>query len=348
MGERSDADRALAAARDEFTKHGFRDATVGQITERAGLTRGAVDSCFPSKRALYFAVLAQAAAEAPGPPYPPTARTASAALADFARAWMARLPLATDGWHGASHLDRDLVPEILSSEAASRAFSQLTSLSAIVVGLAMEQLDPKKAATRMVRAAGTALTALHGARQLAAAAPGFGEPFAVARICEELADLDLGDGWAPAHLPYVSPALAVDQRWDPPPVRDALRGDPAELTGDGVVAILGLHRLAAVEEAWRAVPAGAAVTAVLVTDSPGELGALARFVVSDLGGCLRAAVPPAAWPSLRIVHDESGAVAAAAGVAECGDATQTAVRIRAGRIVARADGYGACHAAASA
>ncbi|MDQ1659352.1 MAG: hypothetical protein QOD41_4435 [Cryptosporangiaceae bacterium] len=170
----------------------------------------------------------------------------------------------------------------------------------------------------------------------------------MARICEELADLDLGDGWAPAHLPYVSPALAVDQRWDPPPVRDALRGDPAELTGDGVVAILGLHRLAAVEEAWRAVPAGAAVTAVLVTDSPGELGALARFVVSDLGGCLRAAVPPAAWPSLRIVHDESGAVAAAAGVAECGDATQTAVRIRAGRIVARADGYGACHAAASA
>jgi hypothetical protein len=46
--------------------------------------------------------------------------------------------------------------------------------------------------------------------------------------------------------------------------------------------------------------------------------------------------------------DESGAVAAAASVAAVSDSTESAVRIRSDRIVASADGYGACHAAASA
>ncbi|WP_305782426.1 hypothetical protein [Symbioplanes lichenis] len=47
------------------------------------------------------------------------------------------------------------------------------------------------------------------------------------------------------------------------------------------------------------------------------------------------------------MHDESGALAAAAGVAAVSDATESAVRVRDGRIVARADGYGACHAVAA-
>jgi hypothetical protein len=47
------------------------------------------------------------------------------------------------------------------------------------------------------------------------------------------------------------------------------------------------------------------------------------------------------------VFDEAGVVAAAAGVPAISDATETAVRISDGRIVARADGFGACHAAAS-
>jgi hypothetical protein len=41
-------------------------------------------------------------------------------------------------------------------------------------------------------------------------------------------------------------------------------------------------------------------------------------------------------------------LAAAAGVSAVSNATEAAVRIQAGRIVARADGFGACHAAASA
>jgi hypothetical protein len=49
-----------------------------------------------------------------------------------------------------------------------------------------------------------------------------------------------------------------------------------------------------------------------------------------------------------VVLDEPGAVAAAAGLPTVSDDTETAVRVQAGRVVARADGFGACHAAASA
>jgi hypothetical protein len=130
---------------------------------------------------------------------------------------------------------------------------------------------------------------------------------------------------------------------------DAIRGQPARLTGDGVVAVLGLHRLAAAEEAVRAAPPGADVTAVLVTGYPDGLTPLARLAVADLCLCLclRQAFPPSAWPRLQVVYDESGALAGAAGVPAVSDATETAVRIEAGRIVTRADGWGACHAAAS-
>ncbi|MFC7714122.1 TetR/AcrR family transcriptional regulator [Nonomuraea recticatena] len=57
--------RVLRAARQEFAERGFREAKVDGIAERAGLTRGAVYSNFPGKRALYFAVLAELAEQAP-------------------------------------------------------------------------------------------------------------------------------------------------------------------------------------------------------------------------------------------------------------------------------------------
>ncbi|MER6799968.1 helix-turn-helix domain-containing protein, partial [Amycolatopsis mediterranei] len=49
--------KVLTAARDEFARRGFREAKIDVIAERAELTRGAVYSNFPGKRALYFAVL---------------------------------------------------------------------------------------------------------------------------------------------------------------------------------------------------------------------------------------------------------------------------------------------------
>jgi hypothetical protein len=191
----------------------------------------------------------------------------------------------------------------------------------------------------------TVLTTLQGASQLTAAAPGFVEPFNVARACEQLASLDLADRWAPP--PSTPPARPDNEPWTPPPAMDAVSGQPARLAEDGVVAFLGLNRLAAAEDAVRAAPPEAQVTAVLVSGDASELAPLARLVVAELCGCLRQAFPPSAWPRLQVVHDDAGMLAAAAGVTEVSDGIEAAVRIEAGRIVARADGFGACHAVAS-
>jgi AcrR family transcriptional regulator len=340
--------RVLAAARDEFTERGFRDAKIDGIAERAELTRGAVYSNFPGKRALYFAVLAQDAERAPRPPSPAPGGSVRDALGALARAWVARLPLATDAQHSAARLGVDLMPEVLADERTRRPFAQLMALDALLLGLALERLDPHRApAGRLVAVAEAALTTLHGASQLAAAAPGFIEPFNVISACERFADLELDDGWQPPHLPLIPPARPADEPWFPPPGVDTIRGGAARLSGDGVVAILGLHRLGAVEEAVRAAPPGTDVTAVLVTSAPDELAPLVRLTIAGFRTCLHHAFPPSAWPRLQVVLDESGALAAAAGVPAASDATETAVRIAAGRVVARADGFGACHAAAS-
>ncbi|MBT2388463.1 TetR/AcrR family transcriptional regulator [Streptomyces sp. ISL-1] len=379
--------KVLAAARDEFAGRGFRDAKVDGIAERAGLTRGAVYSNFPGKRALYFAVLADLAERvpeppaldgaapdalvrdalrdavvrdavvddaSPEPPRPIPDSTVSEALGAFARAWVARLPLTeadadTDAHEkrGLARLGMHLMPEILADESIRRPFGQLLKLDAILLGLALERLRPADSPQgRLVRVAEAAFTTLYGATQLAGAAPGFIDPFNVVRACEQMAGLDLNDTWPPPYLRYTPHARPAGEPWDPPPAVDALRGEPARLADDGVVGILGLHRLEAAEELVRAAPPGATVTAVLVTANPGELAPLARLTVAGLRDCLRHAFPPSARPRLQVLCDDSGAVAAAAGVPVVSEATEAAVRIAAGRIVARADGRGACHAAA--
>ena len=268
-----------------------------------------------------------------GPPAR-TARTPREALAAFAASWLGDLPLATDV--GPSRLAAELLPVVLADERTRRPFAQLTGLTALLVGLALERLLAERTfRPRMVRVAEAALTLLHGAGQLAAAAPGFVDEMVVVDACAELAEADFADRWAPPHLPYVAPARPVDQPFLGP------------LTGDGVLAVLGLHRLTALEEAVRAAPRGVAVTAAVVTGEPAELGPLARLVLADADRHLGAAFPPGARPTVRIVLDEAGALAAAAGVTAVSDATEAAVRIRDGRIVARADGPGAPHAAAS-
>ena len=336
--------KVLAAAKDEFAEHGFRDAKIDSIAERAELTRGAVYSNFPGKRALYFAMLADLAERAPEPPHPEPGLTVAEALGAFARAWVTRLPLATDDQYGAGRLGMDLLPEVGADERMRRPFAQLMMFEAILLGLALERLRPS--AGRQVRVAEMALTMLHGASQLAAVAPGFADPFNVISACEQLAELDLGDRWP---QPSIAPqARVVDERWVPPVAVDLVRGEPVEFAGDGVVAVLGLHRLSAAEEAVRAAAPADEVTIVLVTGVVDELAPLARLMLADLRSCLRQAFPAAALPRPWVVCDESGALAAAAGVPAVSDATETAVRVASGRIVTRADGYGACHAAASA
>lgn len=186
---------------------------------------------------------------------------------------------------------------------------------------------------------------LHGVDHIAVSAPGFGDPFDVIRVCEELARLDLADNWSPAHLPYAASPQPEDRAWTPPEAADAVRGESAWLGADGVIAILGTHRLAAAEEALRAARPGDAITAVVISADPGELMPLARWASLDFATCLRRAFAPTNWPRLRVVLDDHSAVAAAAGVSNLSDETEVCLRVRDSRIIARADGPGAAHAA---
>jgi AcrR family transcriptional regulator len=53
----------LAAARKVFAEKGFRDATMDQIAEAAGVAKGTLYSYFPSKRDVYAAELSRGGAE---------------------------------------------------------------------------------------------------------------------------------------------------------------------------------------------------------------------------------------------------------------------------------------------
>jgi AcrR family transcriptional regulator len=339
--------RVLAAAQAEFADRGFRQARIDAIAERAGLTRGAVYSNFPGKRALYLEVLARLAEHPPEPPAPARpGTTAEEALGSLARAWLAGVAGA-DGARAA--LDLDPGADVLADERARRAFARLSSLNALLLALALEAVVPLGApggtpAPRLVRLAETVLTTLHGASRLAAFAPGFGQPFDVISACERLAGLRLNDWYAPPEV--TSAARPGGEPWSPPPARDVVRGEPARLGRDGVVAVLGLHRLAAAEDAARAAAPGADVTVALVTSDPGEHAPLARLVLARFADCLRQGFPRAAWPRLRVVCDDSGALAAAAGVPAVGDDTEAAVRVAGARVAARADGPGAALAVA--
>ncbi|MFB9744494.1 helix-turn-helix domain-containing protein [Pseudonocardia sulfidoxydans] len=351
--QRRNRARVLAAAREEFGDKGFRDAKVDVIAAAAELTRGAVYSNFPSKRALYLAVLAADAsaadaAAADADPLPGKAPTTAAdALAALARGWLARLPLAVDEHRGPVRLAAGLEQEISADAQLRVPFAQLQALNAIVVGLALEQTLRRREDRRMVRVAETALTLLQGAARLAVAAPGFGEPFTVVRACEYLADADLDDTWAePAFADYAPTPRPVDEPWLPPVALDALRGNAITFSGDGVVLVLGLHRLEAFEHAVRAAPPGTEITAALVTADPHEAGMLARLSVTELATALRPIFPTLLPPGLRIALDD-GALAAAAGVTSVSDVTEAGIRLVGGRVAARADGWGAAHAIAA-
>lgn len=323
--------RVLAAARDEFAERGFRDAKIDLIAERAELTRGAVYSNFPGKRALYFAVLADLAEHAPPVPHVEPGRTTGDALAALARTWLGRLPPSEEKWLG-----MDLLPEVLSDDLTRLPYAQLMTLDALLLGLALEKLRPDG---RLVRVAETVLTTLHGATQLAAAAPGFGDQFTVVTACTQLAYLDLDDSWL--ELPFTTQVRTVDEPWTPPPAWDSVRNEETALAEDGVVVVLGLHRASSIEHAVRNTQQP--VTAVLVSATPAELIPLARLAIAELTSCLRQAFPEYAWPRLRVVCDDTGTLARAAGVPAVSDETEVAIRVVDGRVVARADGYGAAH-----
>ncbi|MFD9700125.1 TetR family transcriptional regulator [Lentzea sp. NPDC059081] len=324
----------LTAAREEFADHGYAAAKVDRIAERAELTRGAVYSNFPGKRALYLAVLIDLVEQ--GRPAEPAPASTADALAAFARTWLERLPLVGDSAAGGRLQLRSLDGVVDGPVPA-----QVARLEALLLATALERRDP----ARQVRLADLVLTLLDGAGHRAATAPGAGDPFDVAHACRHLAGIDLADTWSPPHLPFVAAARTCADAWTPPEdLVDEISG--TEVTpADGVVVVLGASRLGAAEEAVRSAGPGERVMIAAVTDDPAETGRLVRLRVTDLMACLRRVFPPGTWEGLRLVLDDDGLVASAIGVADPGDETEAAVRVRDGVIVARAAGRGAGHAA---
>ncbi|MGW0805090.1 TetR/AcrR family transcriptional regulator [Nonomuraea sp. NPDC002799] len=337
----------LAAAREEFTEHGYALAKVDRIAERAELTRGAVYSNFPGKRALYLAVLIDLVENATTgePPTPPLSR--ADALEAFARAWLERLPLIGDTASGGRLHLRSLVG-VLDDESGRTVLAQVARLEALLLAIALESCEPARArSVRRVRLAELVLTLLDGASHLAEAAPGFGDPFDLARACEHLAGIELADAWTPPYLPYVAPARPCADPWDPPAALvDQISGDRAG--GDGLIAVLGTGRLAAAEEAVRSARPGEQVTVVIVTKDPAETGRLVRLRIADLTGCLRRVFAPEVWQRVRLVLDDEALTASAIGLTDFDDETEAAVRVQGGMIVARAHGRGAAYAASAA
>ncbi|GAA3440588.1 TetR family transcriptional regulator [Planomonospora venezuelensis] len=334
----------LAAAREEFAERGYADAKVDRIAERAELTRGAVYSNFPSKRALYLAVLVDSVGRPDEIQPPPSPPGLAGAMGAFARVWLERLPLTGDTPADGKLRSRSTAG-LFDDEPGRTALAQVTRLEAVLLALALESCTPHR--TRLVRPAELVLTLLNGAGHLADTAPGFGDPFDVARACEHLAGLDLADAWDPPYLPHLAAARPAGDVWEPPAaLPDQITGRPVRFEADGVIAVLGAGRLEAAEEAVRAARPGDQVTVAVVTDDPAEVGRLVRLRIGDLAGCLRRVFAPDAWPGLRLVLDEHAAVASAAGVPDPGDATEAAVRVRSGAIRSRAHGRGAAHAVA--
>lgn len=331
----------LVAAREEFAECGYADAKVDRIAERAELTRGAVYSNFPSKRALYLAVLIDSI-EHTGAAPAPSSPGLTEAIGAFARVWLERLPLTGDTPAGGKLQLRSLAG-VFGDEPGRAALAQVIRLEALLLALALESRERM----RLVRLAELVLTLLNGSGHLAETAPGFGDPFDVARACGHLAGLDVADTWDPPHLPYVAPARPVQAAWEPPAESpDQITGRTVGVDADGVIVVLGTSRLEAAEEVVRAARPGDQITVAVVTSDPAEVGRLVRLRISDLIGCVRRVFAQDAWPGLRLILDDGGTIASAIGIPDPGDATETAVRIHAGRIVARADGRGAGHAVA--
>ncbi|GLY00433.1 TetR/AcrR family transcriptional regulator [Actinoplanes sp. NBRC 101535] len=339
----------LTAAATEFTERGYADTTVDRIADRAELTRGAVYSNFPGKRALYLAVLLDSVHRAAaGTPVPRTTpETVEPAAKAFAAVWLERLPLAGDST-AAGRLRSWSPAGLFDDDAGRTTLGGLLRVESVLLAQALETRGP--GAGHRLRLAELILTLLHGAGDLAAVAPGFGDPFEVANACGRLATADLVEEWDPPYLGFVAPALACDDPWSPPgPLVDVVTGQPAGFGGDGVVVVLGSARLGSVVEAVRSArPHDALTIAVTVTDP--DVGALVRLRLADMGACLARVFEPVRLPSVRVVLDDDRELSTAAGVdrASVSDQTEAAILIRDGAVVARAEGRGAAHAAATA
>jgi AcrR family transcriptional regulator len=309
-------DRVIRAARAEFTEHGYRYATIDGIAARADLTRGAVYSNFPGKRALYFATLATHT----------VAGDVAHGVAKDVRLGVAREPAGSVADQLSAYASAYLLQEHPGLDVAAELtefdtqYVGLLNLNAVLLGLALDAIRPGELG-RMMAIARQTHTLLAGAIQLAAT-PGFTQPLTVAQTCAHLAELDVPDSWVP---PLSGPRLRPAN--DPYPDLD------------GVVLVLGLNRLAAAEDAVRTT--AGPVTVALVTSEPEELAPIARYTTGLSANCLPQS-------RLRVLHDYDGVLASALGCDVIGDDLEYGVLLDDERIVARAEGFGAATTIAQA
>ncbi|MEV4124000.1 helix-turn-helix domain-containing protein [Nocardia sp. NPDC049707] len=347
--------KVLAAAKSEFAQRGFRGTTVDGIAARADMTRGAVYSNFPGKRALYLAVLAHEAEQAPAPEGHPSADSPAAALGAFASTWLQQLPQSSqyecseDAQFTSPALSVDFVPEVLMNEQIRRPFAQLLALDALLLAMSLRAISQSTAAPleSFIASAESVLTILYGTTQLSYVAPEFTDPARAIALCEQVALL--GGVKTPTPPPRIDARVTrVDEPWEPPSCIDRVRGESARLDRNGLVAILGMHRIGTIEAALSIWPEHTDITLALVSDHPAELAPLARLAIADICRSLRHAFPAAALPRLQVIVDDAGTLAAACGFDKVDDNSEFAVLVENGRITARADGRGAGEAAATA
>jgi AcrR family transcriptional regulator len=150
----------VAAARTEFLARGFHQASVEEIAERAGYSKGAVYSNFEGKDELFLAVLDEQYArvlDAHGPRMRAAAtmadglRAAAAQLAEQARVDPGWTPLLIEFW---AHAAR--VP-VLREEARKRQEQQLDGVAAILSELAARHRVQFVVPAREAARCGTAL-----------------------------------------------------------------------------------------------------------------------------------------------------------------------------------------------
>lgn len=338
----------LAAAHAEFAEHGYDRADADRIAERANLTRGAVDADFPSKRALYLAVLLRLAEVAPGRPAPRPPKSVSAAVAEYAADCLQRVPVAGTPAPQA-RLQLFSLTGVAEDQSSARLLDNLMMLESLLLGLGLERLDPPRKRRRRVRMAQLVLTMLDGAAARACLAPGNGDLFDIVRACEHLSAIAKVDSWDPPHLALAAPATVTQQPWQPPDgLTDLLSDSPADLTVDGVIVALGAHRLGAAEEAVRAARPEDHVRVIALTGDPAETGRLVRLRLTDQIARLRRTIGQQPWDTFQLILDEDAATSPAFGVDGAGDEVEVAVRIRHGMVVARAEGSGAGHVVAKA
>ncbi|MFE6857800.1 TetR/AcrR family transcriptional regulator [Nocardia sp. NPDC057668] len=348
--------KVLTAAREEFAEHGFHGTTVDGIAVRAELTRGAVYSNFPSKRAVYFAVLADEAERAPSATQKPPGITVEGALELFAAISIDPLPRSSDYvYQGMLQLRSpmlgiDLIPELMSDESLRGPFAQLIKFDAILLGMALEALATANGSVprRWINTAECVLTMLYGSTQLSFVAPGFTSIANILTVCSHMPTAGLEEReWAPPEGMSTLDVAEVDESWDPPQALDIVRGTSARLEVDGVVAIFGVDRLTAVEALVRVQPPAGHLTVVIVVGDTAELSALARLTIADLTRSLRSAFPETTWPRFDVVVDETRTVATACGIGTMDNDTEAAVRISRGRITSRVLGPLAGHSLTS-